>query len=58
MKTYIEIFNEANNFTNDFLEEILPKLPILEYNSDTSAEHLNRDEDIVRATDIDETVES
>lgn len=33
-------------------------LNYIEYNSDTSAEHLNKDEDIVRATDIKETVES
>lgn len=30
----------------------------IEYNTDTSAEHLKKDEDIVRATDINETVES
>ena len=29
----------------------------IEYNTDTSAEHLKKDEDIVRATDINETVE-
>ena len=29
----------------------------IEYNTDTSAEHLKKDEDIVRATDIHETVE-
>ena len=30
----------------------------IEYNTDTSTEHLKKDEDIVRATDINETVES
>ena len=30
----------------------------IEYNTDTSAEHLKKDEDIVRATDINDTVES
>lgn len=39
MKTYIEIFKESNDFTNQFLEEVLPNLLVLEYNSDTSAQH-------------------
>lgn len=41
MKTYIEIFKELNDFTNKFLEEALPKLPILEYNTDTSTHSLS-----------------
>lgn len=48
MKTYIEIFKEVNSFTNQFLEEALPKLPILEYNTDTSAGYPIKDDDIVR----------
>lgn len=30
---------------------------IIEYNTDTSAQHLNRDEDIVRAANIHEIAE-
>ena len=42
-----------NKAQSSILEQLLNK----EYNTDTSAQHLNKDEDIVRPTDINETVE-
>lgn len=57
MKTYIEIFKEVNDFTNQFLEKALPKLPILEYNTDTSVRHSNGSDDIVRTASNKEDVE-
>lgn len=58
MKTYIEIFKEVDDFTNQFLEESLPRLPILEYNTDTSAGHPVKDDDIVRYSEETQRVKN
>lgn len=52
---YIKEYKKCINNFNYWLKHYIK---FIEYNIDTSAEHFNRNEDIVRAIDINETIET